>query len=112
MLIVNVYAVNRDPEHWVDPTSFKPERFLNAQENKDFESAYFPFGIGRRICPGSGLAMRVMLMVLGSLLQCFEWERVGEELVDMSESRGFDVCMRKPLMAKYKARRFMLPLFS
>ncbi|ONK59425.1 uncharacterized protein A4U43_C08F6300 [Asparagus officinalis] len=113
MLIPNVYAVYQDPEHWTDPTSFKPERFLDAEEKmKDLETVYFPFGIGRRNCPGSGLAMRVILMALGGLLQCFEWERVGEELVDMTEGRAFDVPMLKPLVAKYKARHAMLPLLS
>ncbi|ONK59614.1 uncharacterized protein A4U43_C08F8280 [Asparagus officinalis] len=111
MLIPNACAVYRDPEHWVDPTSFKPERFLEAEENKDLET-YFPFGMGRRSCPGSGLAMRVMLTALGGLLQCFEWERVGKELVDMTEGQGFDVPMHKPLVAKYRTRHAMLPLLS
>ncbi|KAG5381692.1 hypothetical protein IGI04_033162 [Brassica rapa subsp. trilocularis] len=72
ILLVNVWAIHRDPDMWEEPEKFKPERFEKEGEDKKLMS----FGIGRRACPGSGLAQRLVTLALGSLVQCFEWERV------------------------------------
>ncbi|KAH0718663.1 hypothetical protein KY285_014694 [Solanum tuberosum] len=63
MLLVNAWAIHRDPLHWEDPDSFKLERF----EGVEVESwKLLPFGMGRRACPGSGLAQRVVGLALGT----------------------------------------------
>ncbi|KAL6225385.1 hypothetical protein ACLB2K_004235 [Fragaria x ananassa] len=55
-VLVSAWAVRRDPKLWDDPESFKPERFESG--NKDKEHKLMPFGMGRRACPGAGLATR------------------------------------------------------
>ena len=54
---------------WDDATSFKPERFENGEVEGN---KLMPFGIGRRTCPGLGLAQRTVSLTLGSLIQSFE----------------------------------------
>ncbi|KAG9134947.1 hypothetical protein Leryth_001244 [Lithospermum erythrorhizon] len=57
----------RDPEYWSDPSSFKPERFLDSII--DYKGQYFdyiPFGSGSRICPGIPLAQRLVHLILGN----------------------------------------------
>ncbi|XP_022740236.1 cytochrome P450 81D11-like [Durio zibethinus] len=102
IVLINAWAIHRDPELWDDPTSFKPERFDN--EVKDHGHKFMPFGMGRRACPGTVLAYRMVNLALGSLIQCFEWERVGEEKVDMTEGKGITMPKVEPLEAKCKAR--------
>lgn len=85
MLMVNAWAIHRDPKIWADPTSFKPERFENGPVDAH---KLISFGLGRRACPGAGMAQRTLGLTLGSLIQCFEWKRIGEEKVDMTEGGG------------------------
>ncbi|XP_039140982.1 cytochrome P450 81Q32-like isoform X1 [Dioscorea cayenensis subsp. rotundata] len=103
MLLVNIYAMQRGNQLWDNPLEFKPERFDSDElVHGDEGYKYIPFGIGRRRCPGESLAWKVMLLTLGALIQCFEWERVGKELVDLSEGTGITIPMAKPLQAMYK----------
>ncbi|KAF5185076.1 Cytochrome p450 [Thalictrum thalictroides] len=101
MLQMNLWAVHRDPNVWVDPTKFNPERFEGIESEKN-GFKFIPFGSGRRRCPGEGLAMRLVGLTLGSLIQCFEWKRVGEEMVDMSEGTGLTLPRANPLVAMCK----------
>lgn len=111
MLLVNAWAIQNDPKLWVQPEQFKPERFLNVQEERD-GFIWLPFGTGRRGCPGEGLANRIVGLALGSLIQCFEWERHGEEMVDMTEGAGLTMPKARPLIAKCRPRPTMLALLS
>ncbi|CAJ1929446.1 unnamed protein product [Sphenostylis stenocarpa] len=108
MLMVNAWAIHRDPELWADPTSFKPERFENDPVDGH---KLIPFGLGRRACPGAGMADRILGLTLGLLIQCFEWKRVGEEEIDLSEGRGTIVPKAIPLEAQCKARPIVSKIF-
>lgn len=95
ILLVNAWAIHRDPNLWSDPTHFKPERFENESEvNK-----LLPFGLGRRACPGSNLAQRTVSLTLALLIQCFEWKRTSIEEIDLIEGKGITVGRKFPLEA-------------
>ncbi|CAL5051398.1 unnamed protein product [Urochloa decumbens] len=108
-VLVNVWAVARDPAWWPDaPGEFRPERFLaggGAAEGVDVRGAHFqllPFGSGRRMCPAYGLAMKAMAAALANLVHGFSWrlpEGVAIEDVSMEESFGLSMCLKKPLVA-------------
>ena len=109
MLLVNAWAIHRDPKVWDDATSFKPERFENG---KSEGHKLMSFGIGRRTCPGAGLAQRTVSLTLASLIQSFEWERVTKEEVDIHEGSGLTMPKAMPLEAMCKARPIMHKLLS
>ncbi|KAK1405543.1 Isoflavone 2'-hydroxylase [Heracleum sosnowskyi] len=108
MLLVDLKAIQNDPKIWEDPEIFRPERFQEG--NVGF--GWVPFGSGRRKCPGEGLATRVVVLALGALIQCFNWDRIGEEMVDMSEGHGLFAPKVVNLRAKCGARTSMVRLLS
>lgn len=67
-VIINAWAIGRDPLSWEKPEEFLPERFLN--NSIDFKGNHFeliPFGSGRRICPGILFAMKINELLLANL---------------------------------------------
>ncbi|KAJ0087192.1 hypothetical protein Patl1_08863 [Pistacia atlantica] len=111
MLLVNMWAIQRDPKIWEDPTTFKPERFEGFEGVRD-GFKLMPFGAGRRSCPGEGLALRMVGLALGSLIQCFDWETPDMGMVDMTEGPGLTLPKAHSLQAKCRPRPTMLKLLS
>ncbi|KAG2244748.1 hypothetical protein Bca52824_093401 [Brassica carinata] len=109
IVIVNAWAIHRDPELWDDPERFNPDRFKGCGSEL---CAYklMPFGNGRRVCPGAGLGRRIVTLALGSLIQCFDWENVKGEEIDMSESTGLGMHKLDPLRAMCRPRPIMAKL--
>nr|UVC58029.1 CYP81Q114 protein [Isodon rubescens] len=104
MMLVNAWAIHRDPKLWDNPLSFRPERFEGVQVETHM---LLPFGMGRRACPGAGLAQKFVGLAVASLLHCFHWERPTAETIDMSEGDGTTLPKLKPLEALCKPRIVM-----
>ena len=107
MILVNAWAIHRDTNLWDAAGEFRPERFLDASMVTAVTAPLLPFGLGRRRCPGDGLAMRLVSFTLAALVQCFEWD-VGEAgVIDMSEGGGLSMPMATPLSAVCQPRKFV-----
>ncbi|KAK4728667.1 hypothetical protein R3W88_021655 [Solanum pinnatisectum] len=64
-ILVNVWAITRDPFIWEEPDMFRPQRFLSSDtdfKGNDFE--FLPFSAGRRMCPGMPMAAIQVPLVL------------------------------------------------
>nr|QWT69377.1 CYP89A2 [Gynostemma pentaphyllum] len=104
-----VADMNLDPKVWEDPMEFKPERFMeNGKEMFDItgskEIKMMPFGAGRRICPGFGLAILHLEYFVANLVWRFEWKAVDGDEVDLSEKVEFTTVMKNPLLAHLRSR--------
>ncbi|MCI15960.1 cytochrome P450 93A3-like, partial [Trifolium medium] len=86
-----------------------PERFLITDENgkespvvevrgQNYE--LMPFGSGRRMCPGTSVALNVAHTTLANMIHCFEWkiEDGGKVCVDMNEGPSFILSRAQPLI--------------
>jgi cytochrome P450 len=105
-IIINVWAIGRDPSIWKEPLKFIPERFIDKETSRvDYRGQNFqliPFGAGRRICVGLPLASRMVHLLLASLLHSFEWalpQDMSADQVDMSERFGITLDKVVPLEA-------------
>nr|AKI33939.1 cytochrome P450 76AD1-like protein [Abronia nealleyi] len=100
-ILVNLWAIGRDPKVWNNPNEFMPDRFLNSDidvKGRDF--GLLPFGAGRRICPGMNLAYRMLTLMLATLLQSFDWKLphgITPKDLDMDEKFGISLQKTKPL---------------
>ncbi|KAK8943198.1 Premnaspirodiene oxygenase [Platanthera zijinensis] len=102
-IVINAWAIMRDPIYWENPESFRPERFDEC--TTDFGSANFefiPFGGGRRVCPGMQFAVASVGCLLAHLLFYFNWELPQgkrpqeldtEEDFGITLSRKNDLCL-------------------
>ncbi|PIA30303.1 hypothetical protein AQUCO_05600019v1 [Aquilegia coerulea] len=107
-VMINVFAIGRDPLWWEEPEKFWPKRFLNGGSTIDFKGQDFqfiPFGAGRRGCPGILFAISVLLPTLANLLNIFDWELPsGMDIqdLDMHEGPGITVHRKNDLFLTAK----------
>lgn len=103
-VLVNMWAIGRDPKLWDNnPSLFSPERFLGSEI--DFRGRSFeltPFGAGRRMCPGLPLAIRLLFLMLGLLINSFDWmleDGIKPEDMNMDEKFGLTLGKAQPVLA-------------
>lgn len=96
-VLVNVWAIGRDPGVWENPGEFYPERFEDKcidYRGQFFE--YLPFGSGRRMCPGINMGIMSVEFTVANLLHCFDWELPnGMKCEDLSMEEEFGLNIRK-----------------
>ncbi|KHN48735.1 Flavonoid 3'-monooxygenase [Glycine soja] len=104
-LLVNVWAIGRDPKEWIDPLEFKPERFFPGGEKDDVDVKgnnfeLIPFGAGRRICVGMSLGLKVVQLLIATLAHSFDWELengADPKRLNMDETYGITLQKALPL---------------
>ncbi|KAL6857083.1 hypothetical protein ACP4OV_018465 [Aristida adscensionis] len=111
-IMVNAWALGRDPNHWERPEEFTPERFLEGgsaamvdMRGKDFQ--FLPFGSGRRICPGMNFGICTVEIMLANLMYHFDWEVPSE--MDGGASGGIDMTEVFGLSLRRKEKLLLVP---
>ncbi|KAI9156089.1 hypothetical protein LWI28_000312 [Acer negundo] len=101
-VLINAWAIQRDPKFWGRPDEFIPERYVNNQV--DYKGLHFhliPFGAGRRGCPGIPFGVAAVEYTLANILYWFDWKLPGgaidHEKLDMNEVYGLTVPKKFPL---------------
>ena len=77
-ILIPMFLINRDPELWINPSIFDPERFDGKTDWTSAKHGFFPFGYGTRVCIGNSLAQLESGIFLCHLLLKFKIEQVPD----------------------------------
>ncbi|XBI15424.1 hypothetical protein VPH35_057844 [Triticum aestivum] len=111
-VVVNAWAIGRDPSSWEYAEEFIPERFTDEGNSmhvnfKGNDFQFLPFGAGRRMCPGMNLGIANVELMLANLVCHFDWELpfgVERKDIDMTEVFGLTVSRKEKLLLIPKSR--------
>jgi len=108
-LILNIFAIHRDPSVYENPNAFQPNRFLEHPEVDHMSGQSFyqliPFGVGRRMCPASHLGNTLVSLMLAHLLHSFDWSLPAGAHLDMAEVYMLMGFRKQPLSLVAKPRK-------
>ncbi|EDO42736.1 predicted protein [Nematostella vectensis] len=75
-VLLNLWAIHRDPKEWSNPEEFYPGRFINS--NGEFEVpsklSFLPFSLGRRVCVGQSVAKAELFLIVARMIQRYTFE--------------------------------------
>eukprot|EP00475_Leptophrys_vorax_P012533 TRINITY_DN1896_c0_g1_i1.p1 TRINITY_DN1896_c0_g1~~TRINITY_DN1896_c0_g1_i1.p1 ORF type:complete len:500 (+),score=119.43 TRINITY_DN1896_c0_g1_i1:53-1552(+) len=106
IILTGVHHIQSDLKLWTDPTSFRPERFLEEEKNRldlkatearnsTDEYRLIPFGVGKRACVGFPLAKLELSLIAMHLCQNFNFSFAEGHQPDL---RGFLGLIYEPLV--------------
>ncbi|KAK0462942.1 cytochrome P450 [Desarmillaria tabescens] len=81
-VIGNVWSVGRDPAVFPDPETFKPQRWIAEDGTLRDDIRSYPFGFGRRVCPGQHIATASTYINTALTLWAFNLREDEKEKVD------------------------------
>jgi len=74
LVLISIYALQRDPRFFPEPSEFRPERWLDGLEKRLPRGAFIPFGMGSRKCIGASFAMMEATLLLATIARRWRFE--------------------------------------
>ncbi|XP_069672282.1 methyl farnesoate epoxidase-like [Periplaneta americana] len=94
-VLVCLWAVMSDPDHWGDPQVFRPERFLDSRGRFVRDEWSINFGLGKRVCIGESLARSLLFIFFCTMMQEFNFSvPEGDPLPSTIPQPGFTTAPR------------------
>ncbi|KAI6047002.1 cytochrome P450 [Pisolithus marmoratus] len=78
-----LWAMSRDPDVFPDPDKFDPQRWLDHNGRIRTDLKFYPYGQGRRVCPGMYLANDSLFITMASLLWSFRIAKRPDAPIDV-----------------------------
>ncbi|KXX83267.1 Isotrichodermin C-15 hydroxylase [Madurella mycetomatis] len=112
LLHVNQVATMRNPESFVDPDNWCPERWLpkthplyEPRFEADNKAAFKPFSYGPRDCAGKNLAYAEMRLIICNILHRLDFELAPGQERWYADKHVWSVWEKKPLNVNFRARK-------
>ncbi|CAH1778843.1 unnamed protein product [Owenia fusiformis] len=91
---MNLWTAHHDPHYFTDPLTFKPDRFLDS-DGKAYKladvKALFPFGIGKRSCPGEKIGMDRIFLFVSNMMHKLRFVPVDKDNIPSLDLKTFSV---------------------
>ncbi|KAI3515705.1 hypothetical protein L1887_14608 [Cichorium endivia] len=101
-------GLGRNPNVWMDPMRFDPDRHLDVEGKQvvlsDNDLRMLSFSTGRRGCPGVVLGSTITTMMLARMVQSFTWEVPPNESGIKLDENDDGLSLAKPLVLVAKPR--------
>ncbi|CAJ0962465.1 unnamed protein product, partial [Mesorhabditis belari] len=101
-VIPQIATVLLDEKVFPDPYEFNPDRFLNKDGTFKTYPELVPFSVGKRQCPGEGLARLELYLFIANILQRF---KISADTVPSMEKTVGQVMTAKSYCCNFEERR-------
>jgi cytochrome P450 len=93
-VLLNIYAIHRNPKIWSKPDDFIPERWIdsNGKCNHNLTDSFLPFGESARKCVGYVLAKNILFSVIGNLVRHYEFDYSDSNTTSETNKMGYFRC--------------------
>ncbi|KAG9310417.1 cytochrome P450 [Chiua virens] len=98
------WAISRDPAAFPDPDKFDPQRWIDKNGKLRDDMTSYPYGFGRRVCPGIHLANRSLQMNLSLLLWSFRIVERPDAPIDVNAFTDTVLSHAAPFDVKFSPR--------
>lgn len=83
LILVSPFTIHRNPDHWEEPDRFDPDRFLPERAAGQVKGQYIPFGMGKRACVGTRMAMLELTTIVSTLMRSWRFDLVPGSTTEM-----------------------------
>jgi len=101
LVLVGIYAVQRDPDFWPKPLEFDPDRFSPEAAKARGRWQFIPFAGGSRSCIGEHFARLETTLALATIIRSMEIRSVDD---DFPVEVPFTTVAKGPIRAHVTAR--------
>jgi len=98
------WAISQDPVAFPEPDTFDPQRWIDDDGQIRKHMSSFPYGYGRRVCPGQHFANNSLYLNLALLLWSFRIAQRADKPIDVSAFTDSVVSHAAPFEVEFAPR--------
>jgi cytochrome P450 len=83
IVVIAPWLLHHDERWWPEPSTFRPERWLDGEQERRPRYAFLPFGGGPRVCIGEPFARLEAAMIVASVGRRWRFESASGEEPDL-----------------------------